>query len=98
MEDLETLAKLAKMASMDSGEEFSDEELLAAQEKMKLLFENTKRSAVPGIAIHFSVYLVAFIVIFGLVGFFGYKLYTSLYEKERKREEKRKMKEMKKKK
>jgi len=70
MEDLETLAKLAKMASMDSGEEFSDEELLAAQEKMKLLFENTKRSAVPGIAIHFSVYLVAFIVIFGLVGFF----------------------------
>jgi len=44
------------------------------------------------------VFFVAGAFVFTVVGFFGYKLYTSLYEKERKREEKRKMKEMKKKK
>jgi len=97
MDDIEALTKLANMAS-ESGEEFSQEDLAAAQEKMKLILDQAKRGNMPGVAVPFFVYLIGFIVIFGSVGFFGYKLYNSLYEKERKREEKRKLKESRKKK
>ena len=45
-----------------------------------------------------SVFIVPAIIIITLSVFFGYKLYRSLTEKERKRDEKRKQKQMKKKK
>lgn len=67
MEDIEQLTKMANEAMGDSGEELDPEQLAAAQEKLRLLM-NFQKSAQQGIAIHFSVYLVAFIVIFGTVG------------------------------
>ncbi|XP_033220667.1 uncharacterized protein LOC117175171 isoform X2 [Belonocnema kinseyi] len=45
-----------------------------------------------------SVFIIPALIVIGLSVFFGYKLYTSLSERERKREEKRKLKQMKKKK
>jgi len=96
MEDIETLTKMANEAG-EGAEEMTAEQLAAAQEKLRLLMNNYK-SAGQGISIHFSVYLVAFVIIFGTVGFFAYKLFNSLRDKERKREEKKKLKEMKKKK
>lgn len=45
-----------------------------------------------------SVFIVPAIIVVGLTVFFGLKLYRSLVEKERKREEKRKLKMQKKKK
>lgn len=65
--DIEELAKMAKETGGDSAEELSPEQLAAAQEKMRLLMNNY-RNAQQGISIHFSVYLVAFVVIFGTVG------------------------------
>lgn len=44
------------------------------------------------------VFVVAGVLVFTVVGLFAYRLVQSLHEKERKREEKRKLKELKKKK
>lgn len=66
MEDIEQLTKLAQAVD-GSSEEMDAEAVNAAQEKLKLILDNY-RSAQQGISIHYSVYLVAFIVIFGTVG------------------------------
>jgi hypothetical protein len=44
------------------------------------------------------VFIIAGVLVFSVIGLFGYRLVQSLKEKERKREEKRKLKEAKKKK
>ncbi|XP_051157402.1 uncharacterized protein LOC127279214 isoform X2 [Leptopilina boulardi] len=45
-----------------------------------------------------AVFIFPALIVVGLSVFFGYKLYKSLSERERKREEKKKMKQLKKKK
>jgi len=44
------------------------------------------------------VFVIAGVLVFSVIGLFSYKLVKSLTEKERKREEKKKLKELKKKK
>ncbi|CAL8143255.1 unnamed protein product [Orchesella dallaii] len=99
---------MAKVAMDDMAENFKQMEGLEEDdEKLQEFLKNLQDQILVGtkeasvrqtLGIHWSVYILAFAVIFGVVGFFSYKLVQSLKEKERKREEKRKLKEMKKKK
>ncbi|CAG7816426.1 unnamed protein product [Allacma fusca] len=80
-------------------------DVAADMEKLKNLVNsftqklgNAGGSATPGIQIHWAVYVVIIVVFVSTIGLFGYRLVQSLQEKERKREEKRKLKEAKKKK
>jgi len=71
------------------------------QEYIRKLQESMARKAevaAPLSSIPPVIFIIAFIVFFAIIGWFSYKLIKSLSEKERKREEKRKLKEMKKKK
>jgi hypothetical protein len=71
------------------------------QEMLEKLMEGTQQAAkrhANFIEIHWAVYILAFTIIIGGAGLFGYKLYRSLKDKESKLAEKKKLKEMKKKK
>jgi len=91
----ETLDNI-EVEHFEGGED--DEKL---QELLGKLMEGTQKAAKRQgqfIDIHPAVYFVSFVIIIGVIGLFSYKLVQSLKEKERKREEKRKLKELKKKK
>jgi len=75
-----------------------------AEEQMKLLMDSLKGQLLtgggggggniaPGYSINPWFYFAAFLILFGVIGSFGYKLVKSLSDKDRKREEKRKLKE-----
>jgi len=91
--------KLHAQAAAEMGLENQDE---IPPEQLQLLMdsltENLKHANSPGISIHWAVLLASFIILFSFVGFFGYRLVRSLTERERKKEEKKKLKELKKKK
>lgn len=67
-------------------------------EKLKSFVKGLTQSAGPGIQIHWAVFVAAFIILFSFLGLFSYRLIQSLKDKEQKREQKRKLKELKKKK
>ncbi|KAK4884306.1 hypothetical protein RN001_000577 [Aquatica leii] len=101
---------LQKLASLLNNLELSDEEKEDLGESLNDLVGKLKSFSGPsmgmggmdisanGNLLMQIVLVVAFVVVAPLFVFFGYKLYRSLTEKERKRDEKRKQKQMKKKK
>jgi hypothetical protein len=80
MEDIEGIEALANMASvaekLEAGEQYASaedvlesEKLSEAQEQLRLMMENLKAARQgTGIQIHYSVYILAFVTIFSLVG------------------------------